>query len=360
MSELDINNIKKYIDYELSLQDLKNKCIVLFGAGPYGEMVKQYLSDKGIEIFCYCDNDDNKHGKCIDNKKIISPEEIINLENYIVFITARHCSNQIRRQLEKMDIMSYSFDNFIVKSRYDEFKDIHDNILNDYKTKEVYISILTSMVTGESKYCEEIMEGNSFYALPKFSNTGNEVFVDAGAYVGDTVEQFIWNNIGQFKKIYAFEPGHKQFNAMKLRINRLISEWALNEDKINCIQAGLGSKSEESLYFENDEMPLCNNIYNKGINSKVKKIQIYSLDDYIKHEKVTFIKSDIEGFELELLKGSKRIISLYKPKLAISIYHKPDDLIEIIKYLKCLVPEYKFDLRHHAPTLVDTVLYCWI
>lgn len=360
MSNTEMDNIKGYINYKLDIQELKKKKVILFGAGAYGEMVMRYLADNGIEIFCYCDNDESKHGKFISGKKIISTKEMIDLDNYIVFITARHCSNQIKIQLESIGIKSYSFDNFIVKSRYDEFKYIHDNILNDYKTQNVYTHILKSMVTGESKYCEEIMENNSFYALPKFTNTGNDVFIDAGAYVGDTVEQFIWNNIGQFKKIYAFEPGDKQFNAMKFRMERLIKEWALDEKKINCIQAGLGSKSEETLYFENDEMPLCNNISNKGINGKPKKINIYSLDDYIKDEKVTFIKSDIEGYELELLKGSKKIISLYKPKLAISVYHKPDDLIEIIRYIKSLVPEYKFDLRHHAPTLVDTVLYCWI
>lgn len=89
-------------------------------------------------------------------------------------------------------------------------------------------------------------------------------------------------------------------------------------------------------------------------------VDVYSLDKYLDKGEVNFIKADIEGYELEMLKGGEYIIKQYKPKLAISVYHKPDDILEIITYLKKIVPEYKIAIRQHAPTLVETVLYCWI
>lgn len=61
-----------------------------------------------------------------------------------------------------------------------------------------------------------------------------------------------------------------------------------------------------------------------------------------------------------MLKGASNTIKTYKPKMAISVYHKPDDLLAIPKFIKNLVPEYKFALRHHNITFDDTVLYCWI
>ncbi|RDY24510.1 FkbM family methyltransferase [Romboutsia maritimum] len=347
-------------DDKINVDDLKNKNVVLFGVGVYGQMVEQYLKEQDIEIAFYCDNNKDKQGTYINNIKVISPNEILKVDNYVVFVTARHCVKEILNQLKSMNIQAISFDNFIVNSRYEEFEYVYNDILGDEKSKEVYISILKSMLTGDSKYCEKIMEGSSFYALPNFTNTGNDIFVDAGAYVGDTVEQFIWNNIGQFKKIYAFEPGEKQFMAMQYRLSRLLKEWAIPENKIQCIKAGLGIKTEEKLYFENNDALLCNNFSGISAEGKAKKSMIYSLDEYLNGDRVTFIKSDIEGFEMELLKGSEKTLKSYKPKLAISVYHKPDDLIEITKYLKTIVPEYKMALRHHAPTLVDTVLYCWI
>lgn len=86
------------------------------------------------------------------------------------------------------------------------------------------------------------------------------------------------------------------------------------------------------------------------------RIEVVSLDSYIK-EKVTFIKMDIEGAELEALKGCQNTIKKYRPKLAISVYHKKEDIIEIPGYIMSLVPDYHFYLRHYSSGFAETVLY---
>lgn len=77
-------------------------------------------------------------------------------------------------------------------------------------------------------------------------------------------------------------------------------------------------------------------------------------------EKVTFIKMDIEGSEIPALNGAKNIILRDKPKLAICIYHKPDDLWKIPLMLKDWVPEYRMHLRHYGRRYYGTVLYAYI
>ena len=72
------------------------------------------------------------------------------------------------------------------------------------------------------------------------------------------------------------------------------------------------------------------------------------------------MKADIEGMELNFLKGSKKIIQTYKPKMAIAAYHKPEDIFELTDYILSLVPEYKVSIRHHSYSLSETVLYFWI
>ena len=69
------------------------------------------------------------------------------------------------------------------------------------------------------------------------------------------------------------------------------------------------------------------------------------------------IKLDIEGAELEALKGARETILRHKPKLAICIYNKPEDMIDIPLYIKELVPEYKLYVRHYTNTNDETVLY---
>ncbi|OOB79506.1 MAG: FkbM family methyltransferase [Epulopiscium sp. Nuni2H_MBin001] len=85
-------------------------------------------------------------------------------------------------------------------------------------------------------------------------------------------------------------------------------------------------------------------------------INVDSLDNVLRDTEVTFIKMDIEGAELQALMGAKQIIKKYKPQLAISIYHKPQDIFELPMYVKSLVPEYKLYLRHYSYHYVDTVL----
>jgi hypothetical protein len=71
----------------------------------------------------------------------------------------------------------------------------------------------------------------------------------------------------------------------------------------------------------------------------------------------TFIKLDVEGAELEALKGAAGTMRRNRPKLAVCVYHKPGDLFEIPLFIKSLAPEYRFYLRQHQPVACETVLY---
>lgn len=66
---------------------------------------------------------------------------------------------------------------------------------------------------------------------------------------------------------------------------------------------------------------------------------------------------DIEGVELEALKGCKNTIMHDRPKLAISVYHRPEDIIEIPMYIKTLLPDYNLYMRHYSFYDGETVLY---
>ena len=86
---------------------------------------------------------------------------------------------------------------------------------------------------------------------------------------------------------------------------------------------------------------------------------VYALDDYFKDKSVTFIKADIESYELDMLIGAEKIIRRDRPKLAIAIYHNASDMYQILLWLHSLGMGYKFAVRHHTPDLYDTILYAY-
>lgn len=72
---------------------------------------------------------------------------------------------------------------------------------------------------------------------------------------------------------------------------------------------------------------------------------------------VTYTKLDVEGSELRALKGAINTIKTYKPKMAISIYHKPEDILEIPIFLESLDMGYKYYIRYYQTRKEETILY---
>ena len=74
------------------------------------------------------------------------------------------------------------------------------------------------------------------------------------------------------------------------------------------------------------------------------------MDSYVEQKnlpRVDYIKLDIEGAELDMLNGAAKTITRWKPKMAVSAYHKPEDLWTLATYIKSLRGDYEFQFRHH-------------
>ena len=247
---------------------------------------------------------------------------------------------------------------------YDEYIDVRDNYFTDEKSKLVFNLAmhdqLTSYFDGEMW---RVCEGNQYFAIPQFDFLRGEYIVDAGAYVGDTLEQFLWHTISVFGHYWAFEPGKKQFEALEKRVLRICDEWALDREIFTLVHAGVGDRDGKIC---DDRCILGNNKTEFRLDPREVRtdfdgdgIAICSLDSFLEGKKVTLIKADIEGMEMNLLEGAKEIIKIQKPKLAICVYHLPCDLYCIAKRIRDINPDYQFVLRSHSKHYGELVLYCF-
>lgn len=173
-------------------------------------------------------------------------------------------------------------------------------------------------------------------------------FIDCGCFDLDTSTRFAALRGSLDTRIIAFEPDPDNYEKCK----RKIEEEHLTN--VSLIQAGLWNETT-TLRFHAGGVGT-SFLSNDGEIA----VPVVTLDSIVKDEPVAFIKMDIEGSEMQALRGAANSIRRDKPLCAICIYHKPGDMLEISSYLKQLVPEYQFAIRHYAVTADETVLYAFV
>ena len=186
----------------------------------------------------------------------------------------------------------------------------------------------------------------------------DEVFYDCGAYIGDTTEAFVEQTKENFRAVYAFEMDPSIFKQLE-------SNKKLKDDKISLFPFGVSNCNRVVEFTPMGEGE--GSSYAIRFSGKLiakAEAQLRSLDalreDGVLAEPATFVKMDIEGAEMDALQGMQRMITRYKPKLAVCVYHKPEDLWEIPLYIHKLVPGHRLILRQHSPLMDnDTVLYAF-
>ncbi|MCB8823453.1 FkbM family methyltransferase [Microvirga rosea] len=328
--------------------------IGIYGAGFLGTWAVNWLRQNGIEPVACFDTNPSKIGSRLLEVQIHGPSDLGAFALDFVLITARHAVHAVSAILKEQGVLGVSLDAYYVATQFFAFEKVHDLILNDARSQETLRAVMASMLRGRTTSLETVFEPSQYFCLPRFRGSERDIYIDAGAYVGDTVERFLWASAGSFERIYAFEPGRRQFEALTTRCARLSTEWAVDSDNIVLEPMGLSDQasSASTISSNTDLQSLALSLGSGDVNT-------VALDDYLMGRSVTFIKADVEGMEMQLLHGAQATIKCHTPKLAICVYHLPSDIPQITDFVRQLVPDYRFALRHHSPRLMETVLYCW-
>jgi len=348
------------------LQNLRlhEKPLIFFGVGFIGKKVYDVFDSLGIKPDFFCDNDDKKVGTYFLDVPIISFKTLC--DNYYdsnVLITTRKYSKEIREQLNSNgiydieDFTSYDSNNFyglkntyypLLLTRETYVRKVY-NLLSDELSKKIFYNVINCRDGKINELSNLKSKSSQYFEKDLIHLSAQEVFIDGGAFIGDTVEEFLKYANGKFKRVYSFEPDEENYSELVKNIRD-------NKDIIP-MPYGLWNE-KDNLKFQKGLSPSSNRISDS--NSGSLDIPVISIDEAIKEDIPTFIKLDVEGSELKALEGAKNTIVEHKPKLAICVYHKPFDIIDIPIYIKKLVPEYKLYLRHYSDTHLETVLYAII
>jgi FkbM family methyltransferase len=378
--------------------------VVLFCAGKTGRILCSFLMRNGINPVCFCDNDRLRIGQNIYGVPIISFSELQrNHSNSLILITSTAYQNSIRQQLlsngfgsDRIFTLTSNSASFEQHMRYESVfmlalngepesvlddlrKDDHKlleayNLFTDEKSKELFIRRLALIASGceynvyrdfllhfsepilqfgyDSETRFNIGRSHFYFTNDIFHLQDNEVLVDGGAYMGDSVDAFILactTNKVKHKRVYCFEPDRGNYE-------KLCTHTAKYENVV-CINSGLWSSDTTLHFVSSAQMESSSARIEHNVNISDMEIIVCALDTQLPGEKISLIKMDIEGAEIEAIKGAANVIKENKPKMAVAAYHRIDDLYEIPLLLHSIYPNYNLYLRHIGNEIYNTTLF---
>ncbi len=216
------------------------------------------------------------------------------------------------------------------------------SLLCDEQSKKVFESIIRFQITGDLNCCFDC-ETSKDEAFAILGLGESESFLDLGAYRGDTVEEFL-KHTKSYKKIVAVEPDKRTFKKLQANCENIKNCTTLNNAIWSC---------NGVLEFDGNK--------GRGASAKAdgEAVDAICVDHiFKKYGEFTYLNIDIEGAESEMLKGAENALKS-KPKLCMAVYHRSEDIFELINKISSINPDYKIYLRHHPHiSFWDTNIYC--
>jgi len=352
----------------------RSNSIVVFGAGNLGRKTASGLRKTGIEPLAFVDNNRSFWNKAIDGIKVFSPDDAAQeFGQSAVFVIAvwsqgvdRRISYIARtlRDLGCEKVVSFVplfwkySDLFLPHCRlnlphliYQQADNVRKvfSMLADDVSRSEYLSQLKWLLSTDFGELSALVNHKTYLPDEIFALSPHEVFIDCGAYDGDTIRTFLRHRGNVFGKIVAFEPDPLNFSKLHHYVSRLPK---VISDRITMWQLATGAR-RETLRF--DAMgTVASSISQTG----TLEVECVPLDEMLADCVPTYIKMDIEGAEPAALVGGRTIIRETSPVLAICVYHQQDHLWKLPLLMQSLLPErYHFFLRRYDDEFGDLVCY---
>lgn len=374
---------EKKAQIEITIEQMKSDLgnmidkIVLYGAGSAGIAFLHYLRDVGIQPVYFADGNASKWGTTCEGLLVIDYKDIVKMvgADALVIVTIntdgkKYCKSfeealriggheGVHKNLKEVgcqNVIDYTYfrncrklfhgDKYNLPSCSDVYlmeqheRDLCEaySLLEDDKSREVFEKLVRFRMLDDSIQIPTEVQDKQYFEYEFFPKRNDEIFVDCGAFDGISLKTFLKENNYQFKKYYGIEPDAD--NYIKLR-NYIASLPDVIQSKTVI--------TNKAVYDEQKKLKLYN-LNGPGsfvADIGMQEIEAIKIDDIVDEDGATYIKMNIEGSELQALKGAEQTIKKYKPKLAIAGYHKTWDLWEVPKAIYAKEQSYKLYLRSY-------------
>ncbi len=349
---------------------LAKKPLVLFGAGQLGRITLSGLRKLGVEPIAFTDNNSLLWNTTVEGVKVLSPREAARLhgDEAIFLVTIWRGKSDDRmpereanlRDLGCRHVMTFQPlfwkhpEIFLPHYAVDLPHRVHQQaeevrragqLWADDASRGEYLAQLRWRTLGDFNAMPNPVEHTIYFPQELCPLMDCEVFVDCGAYDGDSIQSFLEETKNRFAQIYGFEPDPANFAKLQERVEKLSKR-----DSISVRRAAVGAVAGVVTFSgEGSEA--------SRVGTGKMQVDCIVLDQVLAGTQPTYIKMDIEGSELDALTGARGIIEQHSPVLAICTYHLQDHLWKIPLLIQSFSDRYAYFLRPHLLEGWDLVTY---
>jgi len=347
------------------------RSVVLYGAGNLGRRTLRALRRHHLDPVAFADANPALDGKQVEGVPVYSPQAAAEkFGKSAVFVVCvwhpdrRHGVQDIINRLAGLGAERVT--SFVpLFWKYAEallpyfFWELPSNVLPhadrlrracellDSESRELFVSQLRFRIHADFANSGAVSALPAYFPKDLFALTADECFVDCGAFDGDTIQEFIQQSGGLFRRIVAFEPDPRNYD----KLQAFLDADKRIKGRASIHKAGVREKAEMLRFSATG-----------GDDAAIRHdgeivIECETLDQAVGSLRPTLIKMDIEGSERPALTGGLQTIGKVHPILAVSVYHKPEDIWDLPLYMHELGPDSRLALRMYWRDGFDLVCY---
>lgn len=317
--------------------------VYVYGMGNGAEKIMNVFKEYGIEVKGFFASDEFVRGHSFLGYKVKKYSEVCaEEEDFVIVLAFAAGYDSLIEKIENMaaEHTLYAPDVPIEGGglfTYDyctehaaELEEVY-GMLSDDLSKKVFSDVINFRISGKPEYLKNITTPKSEVYTEIIKPDGSEVYVDLGAYTGDTIAELLEYTDGKYRKIFALEPDRRNYRKL---INS--TEGMENVETFNCAVW----KCDTELMFADKAGR------QSAVSQTGKPKEARSVDSILEGTAADIIKMDVEGAEDEAIDGALETIRTYRPKLMISLYHRNRDIFYLPLKIKKINPEYRLYMRH--------------
>ena len=343
--------------------------VVIFGTGQLGRIALEGARGAGLDILAFADNNPALAGQLVEGVPVLPPTQAVDAFDRIAcFIVAIFNGSQPRAQLAALGASAivpypafyWKYPEAMPSMPHLELPDqvLADpaaiergyRCLADERSRTEFAAQIAWRCTLDYRCLPQADPHAEMYFAPDLVAPGpGEIFVDCGAFDGDSIRAFLAVTENRFERILAIEPD---------AVNRArLGAWIAGQppeqaERIAVLPFGLGDTAERVGFASTGTVAT-----HRTVATGDQSIEIRRLDDLLAAERPSFIKMDIEGAEPAAIRGAAGVLARHRPIVAACAYHRGEHLWTLPRLLADAVPDYRIYLRRYAEECWETVYY---